>query len=93
MDIDAERQKLENARDFVKGWLAHPITESVIRNNKESQEKFIDLLCNQPIHNIETFFAHFEAIGHLRGLRQSSALVQEQLDVVIEQLKELPDDK
>lgn len=89
VDIDAERQKLEDEKGWINAYIEHPITVQVLQDSAEQQEKIIDLLCNQPISNMETFFAHFEAIGHLRGLRRAKAILLDKVDDIETQLKEI----
>lgn len=89
MDKDAEIQKLIDERGFVQAWSEHPITVAVFQDLKEQQEAAIVLVCNEPIKNLQSFFAHFEAVGHLRGLRRVQAITQDRLDEIDQQLKEL----
>ncbi len=88
MDSDAERKKLQ---DWIDGYLAHPITVQLLQDSLDEQEKLVALLCNRTIVDAETFFAHFEAIGHLRGLRRTKSVLLDKLDEVKEQLKETQD--
>lgn len=88
MDNAGETKKAEDALKFVEAYLAHPITKAVFDDSTNEQEKIIQLLTNVPINNIESFFAHFEAIGHLRGLRRGKAIILDKLEEVKDQLKE-----
>lgn len=89
MDLDAERNKLQDELKWVEAYKEHPITVAILQDSKEEQEALVSLLCDTTIHNIETFFSHFEAIGHLRGLRRATALIEDRLDSVKQQLKAL----
>ncbi len=80
MDQDAERNKLESDLRYVEAWQKHPITSDVLADNREEQEQTIKMLCDFPITNVETFFAHHSAVGYLRGLRRAAALVQENVE-------------
>jgi len=90
MDITAERQRLENERKAIQQYLEHPITRDIIADNTVEQEKAIRLLTHQPIDSIEAFFNHFEAVGHLRGLRRSRSIIDDSIEDIEEQLKNLP---
>ena len=89
MDKETQRTQLEAEKNELRGYLEHPFTKQIFADSAESQEALIELLCQQPIINIETFFAHFEAIGHLRGLRRAKALITGNLEDIEQQLKEL----
>lgn len=89
MDADAEKQKLEDAKAFVQGWLEHPITAEMLHDNEMEQNAAINLICNGEISSIGAFFSHFEAVGHLRGLRRGKALALDKLDDIEQQIKEL----
>lgn len=91
MDTTAERNRLESEKRAIAQYLDHPITREIFQDNEEIQESLINVLTNVPIVDIETFFKHFEAVGHLRGLRRSRQLVQDSVDTIERQLKELPD--
>ena len=90
MDITAERQRLENERKAIQQYLEHPITRDIIADNTVEQEKAIRLLTHQPIDSIEAFFNHFEAVGHLRGLRRARSIIDDSIEDIEEQLKNLP---
>ena len=92
MDTDVEKQKLEDEKRNVQVWLKNPITVALLQDNLEEQEKAINLLTNVPVTNIETFFAHFEVVGHLRGLRQGLATVPSMLAEIEAKLKEIEND-
>lgn len=89
MDIDAEKEKLENQKAFIQSWLDHPLTVEVQRDNEDQQQGLIDLICNREPDSIGAFFAHFIAIGELRGLRRSKGITEDSLRSVEQELKEL----
>lgn len=89
MDIDAERKKLEDQQAFIQSWLEHPITQETTQDNSEQQQALVDLICNRPIDSFGSFFAHFEAVGELRGLRRAKGITQDSLESVKRELKEL----
>lgn len=86
MDAD-DQAKTESAVREIEKYLAHPYTAQVARDNKESQETLMKVIINDDVRDIETLIAHFVAIGHLRGLRQSEAIVQETLAALKEELQ------
>lgn len=88
MDTDAAQAQYENEMRAIEQYLEHPLSKAILKDSEEQQEAIISLLCNNPITNVETFFAHFEAIGHLRGLRRAKVLIEEAVENVKTQLKE-----
>jgi hypothetical protein len=92
MDTATERQRLENEKRAIQQWLDHPITRKIITDNKEQQEALMPILVDHPIVDIESFFKHFEAVGHLRGLRRQSAIIKDDVEEIEEQLKALPNE-
>jgi hypothetical protein len=92
MDITAERQRLENEQRAIAAYLDHPISRKIFEDNEEQQQSLVTILTDIPIHDIESFFKHFEAVGHLRGLRRSKALIQDDVEDIERQLKELPNE-
>jgi hypothetical protein len=92
MDTTAERQRLESEKRAIQAYLDHPITQEIFQDNEETQQALINVLTNVPIHDMESFFKHFEAVGHLRGLRQSRQLAQDSAEAIERQLKELPNE-
>jgi hypothetical protein len=89
MDITAERQRLENEQRAIELYLDHPISRKIFGDNVDQQEALINTITNVPITDLESFFKHFEAVGHLRGLRRSKALIQDDIEEIEVQLKEL----
>jgi hypothetical protein len=89
MDQAGDKGKLENERAMIESYLSHPITRKIISDNKEEQEKLVNLICAQAITDVETFFAHHEAVGHLRGLRRAEAIIRFDLEEIKEKLEEL----
>jgi hypothetical protein len=89
MDITAERQRLENEQRAIEQYLDHPISRKIFGDNRDQQESLINTITNVPITDLESFFKHFEAVGHLRGLRRSKALIQDDIEEIEAQLREL----
>lgn len=89
MDITAEKQRLENELRAIEQYLNHPISRKIFTDNEEQQQALINGILEVPVTDIESFFKRFEAIGHLRGLRRSKALVQDDIEEIESQLKEL----
>lgn len=89
MDKDAEIKKLVDERDHVIGWQNHPITQSIFADIQSQQEQLITMICDNTVNSIETLFGHFEAIGHLRGLRRAKALVLARLEEIDSEIKNL----
>jgi hypothetical protein len=89
MDITAERQRLENEQRTIEQYLDHPISRKIFGDNKDQQEALVNTITNVSITDLESFFKHFEAVGHLRGLRRSKALIQDDIEEIEAQLKEL----
>jgi hypothetical protein len=89
MDKDAKKIELENQKAALEEYLNHPVTKEVMQALKDGQESLVRLICDQPVENVGTFFAHFEAVGHLRGLRKTESLITTSLGEVKEQLREL----
>lgn len=93
MDATGETNKARDAVIFTEDYLRHPITQAVFRDSEAEQESLVLLICERPITNLETFFAHFEAVGHLRGLRRQRAIIAEKLEEVQEELKKAQEDE
>lgn len=89
MDKDAEIKQLTDARDFVRGWLEHPVTKEIFADLAEQQEQGLALLTQRTPNSVETFFGHYEAIGELRGIRRVKGLVEGKLADIEAQLKDL----
>lgn len=89
MDTATQRTKLESDLREIEAFEKSPLWKGLIEDNAEQQESLINLLCNNTIVNIETFFAHFEAMGHLRGLRRMPGLLRDRKDAIAEELKNL----
>lgn len=83
MDKQAEQQQIENEIKYLEDWKTHPITKELLEDNIAEQDALVNLICEKQIYNLETFFSHFEAVGHLRGLRRLTRAV----DVKLEELK------
>jgi hypothetical protein len=89
MDKAADTKVLEDRKAVLVAWRDHPFTKELFQANAEAQESAIALLCNCDITNVETFFAHFAAIGHLRGLRQLTQAYRGALEEIDNEIKDL----
>ena len=89
MDVEAERQKLEDQKRFIEAYIDHPLSQEILRDNVEEQDAAINLICNVPVDSIQSFFAHFEACGFLHGLRRSRSITTDSLETIKQQLKEI----
>ena len=69
MDSDAERTHKENAEKAVKAYLAHPISKDVADFLETQEQRLISTIVDLSVDSLGAFFAHFEAVGHLRGIR------------------------
>lgn len=89
MDRDAKRLELENQKAALEQYLQHPVTIELLRDLDQGSEGLVKLICDVPIHDIESFFNHFESVGHLRGLRRAKSLIMTNLEEVKDKLKEI----
>lgn len=92
MDADADlakKQALQQEESDVRAWLNHPITTSVLSTLDQNIESSLLLICNQPISNLETFFAHFELVGFLRATRNAKRLLVQRAEEIKEELEEI----
>lgn len=89
MDKDAEKLQLDNEMKQIEQYLSHPISKRWITDNQQQQNALVNIICEMPIVDIKSFFDHFQAVGHLRGLRRAKALIDENLEEIKEQIKEL----
>ncbi len=89
MDKDAELNQLESEKAQIEGFLDHPISQKILSNNEEAQQAFLSLLIDIPVVDVASLISHFEARGHLRGLRQAKVLIDEGLDEIKDKIKEL----
>jgi len=92
MDTTADRQRLESEKRAIQQYLDHPISREILKDNEEGQEALVNTICNVPITDAESFFKHFEAVGHLRGLRRMRSLIDENVERIAQELKELPNE-
>lgn len=87
--MDANDQaKLDSAKREIEKYLKHPFTTQIEQNNRDAQDTLLKLIVNDDVTSVETLVAHFVAIGHLRGLRDSAAGLHETLSEIEEQLAE-----
>ena len=70
-------------------YLAHPITKEILQDTAAQEEAFVDLICKHDVTNVETFFAHFAAVGHLKGLRYVRQLITEPVVLLEAQINQL----
>lgn len=92
MEREALRQKLSDERAAVVEYLEHPFTKQILEDVNTSEAGFISLIVDKPVQDIPSLFAHFEAIGHLRGLRQSRGILHEKLEEIETELETLNED-
>lgn len=86
--MDANDQaKLEQAKHEIEKYLNLPITRELVQANEEEQAKLLKLITNDDVRDIETLFAHFVSIGHLRGLRAGYVSMRERLAEIQENLE------
>jgi hypothetical protein len=89
MDKQAELNQLEGERIQIEEYLNHPITRKIVADNAEQQKALVDIICDGLIVDIESFFKHFQSVGHLRGLRRAQAIITDTLEEVTDKIKEL----
>ena len=89
MDKAADTKTLEDQKTLLLQWRDHPFTKELFQANAEAQNSMIELLCSAEVTNMETFFAHFTAVGHLRGLRQLPNAFNETLADINAKINEL----
>lgn len=89
MDKAADTKALEDKRTLLLQWREHPFTKELFQANEDAQKGMVNVLCNCEIVNMETFFAHFTAVGHLRGLRQLPDAFAGTLDSIANEIKAL----
>lgn len=85
-----EAQQLQHEKEKVQleEYLNHPVTQQVKRELEEQQESLMTILLDVPITDVESLVNHFEARGHLRGLKRSRAITAVALEEVNEKLKD-----
>jgi len=88
MDSDALKAKLENDIKAIDQWLDTPLTQSVFIQLAEEESRAIRLICELP-KDIESFFAHWGAVGALRALRLPGIKVQQKREELNEQINAL----
>jgi len=72
----------------IQQYLNHPVTQHVKLDLEEQETALMSTLLDLPITDIESLVKHFEARGHLRGLKRSRLIVADALEEVEEKLKE-----
>lgn len=88
-DLQIDRQQLELQRDYILSWINHPITREVQAESDEEESAHLVNICDKDVFSVETFLAHFTAIGHVREIRRRRALVKEKLDEIVDKIKQL----
>lgn len=83
MDKAADERQIQSDIEEVEHLKNHPVIKERLQANRDSQEALFNILTSLTINSMETFFAHFEAIGHLRALRQEATF----LDFKLAELK------
>lgn len=87
--MDANDQaKLDNAKREIEKYINHPFTTQIEQDNREAQESLLTIILKDDVKDIETLVAHFVAVGHLRGLRDSEAKLRETLSDIETKLSE-----
>lgn len=89
MDRDTDKKQLQDELDQLRGYLEHPISVELLKDNKEQQEIVLKIITDRPIHDIEGVLALLEARGHLRGLRRAEAMLVGGLEEIETRIKEL----
>lgn len=92
MDKD-DQAKLEGAQREIEKYLNLPITRRICAVNEAEQKTLLKIIVNDDISSIETLFAHFTAIGHLRGLRAGHALLMDELEEIQAELANTPNEQ
>jgi len=77
---------LESRKREIENWMKHPVTLLLVEDNKIEQEKLVSLITSG---EFETHALYSTATGHLRGLRRAFGVVEDELDGINRELKEL----
>lgn len=78
--------QLESKKREFENWLKNPITLLLKEDNAAEQEKLVSIITSGEFEDIKTYST---ATGHLRGLRRAFGVVEDELDSINNQLKEL----
>ena len=89
MDKDGEKKQLEDARAIITGYQTHAISVEFEREEKDRERVLLDTICSVPVVNLESFFAHFTAVGELQGIRRRAAMLPAKLEEIQGKLEEL----
>ena len=89
MDVTGEKNKLENEKREIEAYLKHPISRKIFEDNKEQQEEAVNYILERPVTSLEDFLKREQALGHLRGLRRATAIIQTDLDEIKQKIEEL----
>lgn len=82
-DVAIEKQHLEDALRVTELFFQSPSGAAYIDGLKENEEALTNRIIFDEVTSIPQVFAHFAAIGHLRGVRE----VRQQLLAMPETLK------
>ena len=89
MDKTAAIQEKESELLAAQHYVESPYTQRVLGTMDEQEAACLEGILKTPITDIASFFAHFEAVGHLRAIRHLRFSIHEDVDRVNEELKEL----
>ena len=88
MDVDALKQQLEQELASIKLYTDHPITKEVLAAVDSQAETLLSVIVDIPVTGVESFLNREQALGHLRGVRQLRAIIQQKVDEAKERLEE-----
>lgn len=88
MDTATKQTELENQLREIEAFKKHPLMKAILDDNREQQEACVALLCDELVTDISSFFAHFAALGHLRGLRRMPCQIDDRLEEIKNEIKE-----
>jgi len=77
---------LESRKREIENWMKHPVTLILLEDNKIEQEKCVNLITSG---DLETHALYSTTTGHLRGLRRAFGVVEDELDGIKREPKEL----
>lgn len=89
MDKDAEKNRLNAELLQLEAYVRHPISVEIDRNHQEREQQLLQAILDMPVHSLETAIAHFSAIGCLKGLRESRAIVQQSVETIKQEIEAL----
>lgn len=89
MDVDAERNEIQDRIAFFKSYMDHPLTRELLGQLDEAQKTLTAIVCDREIVDVPTFFAHFAAVGELRMARRPRAILETNIAELQARLKEI----